>query len=88
MRKKDKNKLCFAVCIDNKDYEASLELGKLYRVITDDEASSHGYIRIIDESGDDYGYSAKRFFPMKIPQEVEKALVSLSQMHETLVREL
>ena len=53
----------FAVCVDNKGYEASLEAGKLYRVIPDDEAASHGYIRVVDESGEDYGYSASRFFP-------------------------
>ena len=54
----------FAVCVNNKGYEASLEDGKLYRVIPDAEATSHGYIRVIDESGEDYGYSANRFFPV------------------------
>jgi hypothetical protein len=29
---------------------------------------------VIDESGEDYGYSAKRFFPIKIPRELEKTL--------------
>ena len=42
-------------------YPASLEVGKLYRVIRDDEAASHGYIRVIDESGEDYAYTANRF---------------------------
>ena len=54
----------FAVCVNNKGYEASLEDGKLYRVIPDAEATSHGYIRVIDESREDYGYSANRFFPV------------------------
>ena len=58
----------FAVCISNEDYKASLEVGKLYWVIPDEEASSHGYIRVIDESGEDYGYAADRFFPLEIPQ--------------------
>lgn len=35
--------------------EASLDIGKLYRVIPDKEAESHGYLRVIDESGEDYG---------------------------------
>ena len=56
-----------AVCIDNKGYEASLEVGKLYRVIADDEAASHGYIRVVDESGEDYGYSAGRFRAIEVP---------------------
>lgn len=57
----------FAVCINNKGYEASLEVGKLYRLVPDEEAASHGYSRVIDESGEDYGYSANRFFPIEVP---------------------
>ncbi len=64
----------FAVCISNEDYKASLEVGKLYRVIPDEEAASHGYIRVIDESGEDYGYAADRFFPLEIPQALADAL--------------
>ena len=64
----------FAVCISNKDYKASLEVEKLYRVIPDEEAASHGYIRVIDESGEDYGYTADRFFPLEIPQALADAL--------------
>jgi hypothetical protein len=75
MKKKDKHKLCFAVCINNQGYKASLEVGKLYRVIPDDEAASHGYLRVIDESGEDYGYAADRFFPVELPQELKKVLL-------------
>ena len=76
MSKKKKQELQFAVCINNEGYEVSLEMGKLYRVIPDDEAAKHGYIRVVDESGEDYGYSAKRFFPIEIPIALEKALVA------------
>jgi hypothetical protein len=48
----------FAVCINNRAYEASLEAGKLYRLVPDPRAEAHGYLRVIDESGEDYGYSA------------------------------
>ena len=41
----------FVVCLDNKDYEASLEKRKLYEVIPDPEALKHNQIRVIDESG-------------------------------------
>ncbi len=47
----------FAVCIRNKGYEASLEVGKLYQVIADRDAEARGYLRIVDESGEDYGYA-------------------------------
>jgi hypothetical protein len=30
---------------------------------------------VVDESGEDYGYSAKPFFPIEIPIAMEKALV-------------
>lgn len=68
MKKKHTKAPSFAVCISNEDYKASLEVGKLYRVIPDEEAASHGYIRVVDESGEDYGYAADRFSPLEIPQ--------------------
>ena len=70
-----RSQVCFAVCINNKGYEASLELGKLYRVIPDEETDRHGYLRIVDESGEDYGYSADRFFAIDLPKPVERALL-------------
>ena len=74
MRKKAKQVTRFAVCINNEGYRASLEVGKLYRVIPDKEAASHGYIRVVDESGEDYGYAADRFFPLEVPQALADAL--------------
>ena len=65
----------FAVCIDNEGYKASLELGKLYRMLPDKDAQAHGLVRIIDESGEDYAYSANRFHSMKIPPVIERALL-------------
>ena len=68
----------FAVCIKNRGYEASLDIGKLYRIIPDVKAESHGYIRVIDESGEDYGYAADRFFRLEVPRPLEKALLRAS----------
>ena len=42
MKKRTKKERYFVVCVNNKKYEASLEVGKLYRVIPDDEAESQG----------------------------------------------
>jgi hypothetical protein len=78
MKKRAKQEIHFAVCINNKRYEASLEVGKLYRIIPDEKAESHGYLRIIDESGEDYGYSANRFFRLEIPRPLERALLRSS----------
>ena len=65
----------FAVCVKNKGYEASLEIGKLYRVVADRDAERRGYLRIVDESGEDYGYAANRFFAIDLPKPLEKALL-------------
>jgi hypothetical protein len=77
MSEKVKPQLQFAVCINNEGYKASLEVGKLYRVIPDQEAESHGYLRVIDERGEDYGYSADRFFLIELPPTLEKALLEI-----------
>jgi hypothetical protein len=58
----------FALCLNNKGYKASLEVGKLYRVIADEQATQHGLIRIIDESGEDYAFAVDRFYPMQLPK--------------------
>ena len=75
MKRTSKSEVRFAVCIKNKGYEASLELGKLYRVIPDQRAENHGYLRIVDESGEDYGYAADRFFAIDVPKPLEKVLL-------------
>ena len=78
MRKRTKRQKYFAVCINNKRYEASLEKGKLCRVIPDEEAESHGYLRVVDESGEDYGYSADRVFRLEVPRPLERVLLRAS----------
>jgi hypothetical protein len=68
----------FVICIENKGYPASLELWKVYRVLTDEKAAKHQLIRVIDESGEDYLYSERWFVPIKLPQVVEKAILAAS----------
>ncbi len=63
------------VCINNADYPASLELHKIYRIITDKEVDKEGDIRIIDESGEDYIYPSPYFVPIQIPQSVEESFL-------------
>ena len=65
----------FVICLNNQGYEASLEVGKLYRLIDDEEAQKNGLIRVIDESGEDYAFSAQRFYAVELPQNVEEALL-------------
>ncbi len=68
----------FGLCLNNEGYTASLEVGKVYRLIPDDDAAVHGYIRVIDESGEDYAYTVSRFHLIQLPIAVEKALLSAS----------
>jgi hypothetical protein len=65
----------FAVCIDNSEYPASLELHKVYQVLPDEDAAVDGDIRVIDESGEDYLYPADYFILVKLPHEVEQAFL-------------
>jgi hypothetical protein len=44
-----------ALCVENKDCE-DLEKRKIYQIIPDEDASREGYLRVIDESGEDYLY--------------------------------
>lgn len=76
MKKKiDNREPKFAVCINNSEYPASLELHKIYRVLPDEEAAQDGDVRIIDESGEDYLYPAEWFVLINVPQEVEASLL-------------
>ena len=68
----------FAVCIDNRDYPASLELRKIYRVAPDLAAARHGQIPIVDESGEDYLYPQVCFLPIKLPQAAGQAILKAS----------
>ena len=64
-----------AVCINNSGYPASLELHKIYRVVSDEEAMRQGDLRIVDESGDDYLYPAAWFVPLGLPPRVRGSLL-------------
>jgi hypothetical protein len=76
MKKKERGH--FVVCLDNEGYPASLEVGKLYRFIPDQEAEAEGLIRVFDESGEDYAFDAERFHPISLPAVVEKVLLAAS----------
>ena len=58
----------FAVCIENRGYAASLELRKIYRVVSDAPAALHRQIRVVDESGEDYLYPSACFVPVELPE--------------------
>jgi hypothetical protein len=69
----------FAVCIDNTNYEASLILGKVYRILPDPRAAKDDLIRIVDESGEDYLYHKSLF--VFVPKAVEKKILALESVN-------
>ncbi|HLB74011.1 MAG TPA: hypothetical protein VJJ98_08325 [Sedimentisphaerales bacterium] len=51
-----------------------MEKRKIYRVLPDDEAANEGYLRIVDESGEDYLYPQSYFILVDLPRETQDAL--------------
>lgn len=62
-----------ALCIENKDCE-DLEKRKIHVVLADADAEKEGYLRVIDESREDYLYPASYFILVPLPAEAQKAL--------------
>ena len=65
----------YVICIDNANYEAALELRKIYETTRDDEAALQGLTRVIDESGESYLYPVSYFIPIELPNKVERAML-------------
>jgi len=76
MKQEETEKL-FALCVENKDCD-DLEKRKVYQVVPDEDAAKDGYLRIIDESGEDYLYPESYFVVVTLPAEAQKALLPAS----------
>ena len=62
----------FAVCINNATYPDDLNVRTIYQVLPDESAAKSNYIRVIDETGEDYLYPAALFVLIDVPLEVQK----------------
>ena len=69
----------FALCIENTGNEASLILGKVYRILPDARAGKDDLVRIIDESGEDYLFDDGQFLFVEFPQAVRRKLLALQR---------
>lgn len=67
----------FVVCIRNEGCE-DLQLRKLYRVLPDESAARSHFLRVIDDSGEDYLYPDGNFLAVDLPASVEDALAALA----------
>jgi hypothetical protein len=63
----NKRAIHFAICLAAEAGD-DLEVGKVYRILPDVQGSEVGCLRVIDESGEDYLYAAKRFVLVDIPE--------------------
>jgi len=63
----------YALCLENRDCE-DLEKRKIYQVVPDGDTEKEGYLRVIDESGEDYLYPASYFVFIQLPREAQEAL--------------
>jgi hypothetical protein len=69
----------FALCLENAGNEASLIVGKVYRIVPDARAAKDDLVRIIDESGEDYLFDKTQFAFVDFPQAVRKKLLALQK---------
>ena len=75
--KAEKSKSRFLLCVRN-DGADDLELRKVYQVLPDPAAAREGYVRVVDESGEDYLYPADYFVPVRLPVVIARAFLSPS----------
>lgn len=82
--KGEKQRSAFVLCIRN-DGADDLELRKIYQVVPDPPAVREGYVRVVDESGEDYLYPAEYFVPVRLPVAIAQELVlpSSERLHRT-----
>jgi hypothetical protein len=64
------------ICVDNEGYQASLERRKIYVELPDATADKRGYMRVIDESGEDYLYPKTMFIGVDLPLAAQKAVLA------------
>jgi len=70
----------FALCVDNTDYDVSLILGKVYRILPDSRGAKDDLVRIVDESGEDYLYHKNHFVFVDFPKAIKKKILSIETL--------
>jgi hypothetical protein len=68
----------YLLCVSNDGLPASLEVRKVYRALPDPVAASRGFVRVVDESGEDYLHPSACFVAIELPQAAARAFASAS----------
>jgi hypothetical protein len=64
----------YVLCIDDGGYPESLEVRKVYVALKDTRAEQQQYVRVIDETGEDYLYPVSLFVPIQVPPEADQVM--------------
>lgn len=75
MRTVRKTRKRFAICIENQACDA-LQVGMVYRTLADKLVAAKSYLRVVDDSGEDYLYPASYFVFVELPSRAERALAT------------
>jgi hypothetical protein len=65
----------YVICV-RADADTDIEVRKVYEALPDEIAAKRGYVRIVDESGEDYLYPKDCFAPVQLAEETVRALSS------------
>lgn len=68
----------YLLCVDNDAYPTSLERRKIYQALPDPVAAERGFVRVVDESGEDYLYPSRYFLAVNLPQAAASAFAGSS----------
>ena len=72
--KRARSPATYVMCVNNESNPESLDLRKIYRAMPDAEGAKHGYIRVVDESGEGYLYPKRYFIPVALPRSLPRTV--------------
>ena len=75
----------YVVCIQAEE-SSDIEVRKIYEVLPDEAAAKRGYLRIVDESGEDYLYPQEFFSPVQLHEKAVRALRSHASLERALTK--
>ena len=73
------SRIQFAICISG-DEAGDLETWKVYRILPDEKGAKIGWLRVVDESGEDYLYPQTRFAIVDLPEGVREKLLATANI--------
>lgn len=73
--KTDTSELRFAICVKNDGYVDDLKVRTVYQILPDESAARSNYVRVVDETGEDYLYPSAYFVPVEVSPEAAETLV-------------